>query len=191
MKRLLLLSLIGLLLACTNEKAQIKSSVYREYSVKTELGELVKGDLIESYGMGYYSNGSQSYFIGMEGYSNKDTVKHELRKMNSPKKEGNKTFWYDDKEELKWVDVEKGDTLYGYFADDLEKPAFITVRDNQGRVVAEGDKYEWRTLRNRKYDKEDNIIYSEVEVQSLLKKKYGLDGDKETKIIEQEFTYYE
>ena len=81
MRKYLLFSAITVFcFSCSNKTPKLKTETITEYSAKTELGELVKGEINSKYSIGFYPNGTQEFFVGLIGYSsNNDTTKFEER----------------------------------------------------------------------------------------------------------------
>ena len=191
-------------LACSTEKPKLKTETITEYSTKTELGELVKGEIKSKYSIGFYPNGTQKFFVGQIGYSsNNDTTKYEEGILNEIKKNDNKTFIYKTKNELLGASVEKGDTIFFYEADDLENPSNYSVLDKEKRLRVQADFLmgKKKTYTHAKYNKYGACIYAIIQIDyepSNFDKKYYSELEltrkrveaKEATIFEAEYEYY-
>lgn len=202
MKNLLLISiLVVLCFACSDKVPVLKTLTIIEYSTKTELGELVKGEIIKKYSIGFYPNGSQEFYFDL----NNDTIKFEVGTSVEEKKVDNKTFFYNSKNELTQVNVEKGDTIFIYKPDDLEYPSYYHVLDKKKRLLVEAELSrifgEKRTYTQAKYNKYGACTYALIKVDyepSNYDKKYLNELEiakkradkKEPIIFEAEYTYY-
>ena len=107
MKKHLLISILAVFcFSCSNKKPVLKTETITKYSAKTELGELVKGEINSKYSIGFYPNGTQEFFAGLIGYSpNNDTTKYEERIPYRTEIIDNKTFIYNQKDELSGVNA--------------------------------------------------------------------------------------
>jgi hypothetical protein len=205
MKKHLVISILTVLcFACSSEKPKLKTETITKYLTKTELGELVKGEIESKYSIGFYPNGTQEFFVGLIGYSlNNDTTKYEVGIPNEIKKIDNKTFIYNSKDELLGVSVEKSDTVFFYQADDLENPSNYSVFDKKKRLIVETEFLmgEKKTYTQAKYNKYGACIYAIIQVDyepSNFDKKYYNEIEiarkraerKETTIFEAEYDYY-
>lgn len=203
MKKLLLISiLVVFCLACSDKSPVLKTLTITKYSTKTELGELIKGEIIEKSSIGFYPNGSQEFYFDL----NNDTIKFEVGTSIEEKKVDNKTFFYNSKNELIQVNVEKGDTIFLYKPDDLEEPFYYHVLDKKKRLLVEAELSsifgEKRTYTQAKYNKYGACTYALIKIDyepSNYDKKYlneleiakkRADKKKETIIFEAEYTYY-
>lgn len=204
MKKYLFILISLIVFSCSNEKPKLKTETITEYSAKTELGELVKGEINSKYSIGFYPNGTQEFFVGLIGYSpNNDTTKYEERIPNRTEKIDNKTFIYNQKDELSGVTVEKGDTIFYYNADDLENPSNYSVFDKKKRLIVQAEflRREKKTYTKAKYNKHGACTYAVIQVDyepSSFDKKYYSELEiakkradrKETIIFEAEYEYY-
>ena len=204
MKKYLFILISLIVFSCSNEKPKLKTETITEYSVITELGELVKGEVNSKYSIGFYPNGTQEFFVGLIGYSsNNDTTKFEEKIPNRTEIIDNKTFIYNQKDELSGVTVEKGDTIFYYNADDLENPSNYSVFDKKKRLIVQAEFLmgEKKTYTNAKYNKYDACTYAVIQVDyepSSFDKKYYSEiaiakkraDKKETIIFEAEYEYY-
>lgn len=129
--------LIALLTSCSKTK-QVKIEKISEYTIKTELGELVKDTLKYSFSREYYKSGQLKQVIYLKGFYNSDTLNFEDEKKPTEKKEKNKIFYYRN-DTLITVTVIKGDTSFQYIPDDLETPRFFNIWDKKRNILQFGN----------------------------------------------------
>ena len=180
--------------------AVIKKYRTKKYSAKTINNQIEKDSLQVEYEIGNDSNGNQTYFVGFVGYSNNDTTWFQSK--TNKKEEGNKTFYYDENNEVQTVLIRKGDTSFMYSGSDLDEPISYQIIDENGtksRVDLSMGKKE--NYEDRVFDKQGNLTYyiiKETYSPTKYDKKYRSKGEllkKEaemlkTNIVEIEYEYY-
>lgn len=191
-------------LACSNKKSkqELKTETITKYSLKTELGELVKDEIKTKYSIGFYPNGSQKFFVGLIGYSSKDTTKYQVKIPNEIKKTDNKTFIYNSENKLLGVTVKKNDTTFFYNGEYLESPSSYSVFDKKNRLLVESGSFNTKkTYTQAKYNKQNDCTFAIIKIDyepSDFDKKYLSEIElakksvekKETIIFEAEYHYY-
>lgn len=204
MKKFLAILISLIVFSCSKEKPKLKTETVTEYSVETELGELVKGEINSKYSIGFYPNGTQEFFVGLIGYSqNSDTIKFDENTPGRTEIIDNKTFIYNQKNELSGVTVEKGDTIIYYNADDLENPSNYSVFDKKKRLIVQAEFLmgEKKTYTKAKYNKYGDCTYAVIRVDyepNSFDKKYNSELEiakkradrKKILIFEADYDYY-
>lgn len=204
MKYLTFILALAFLNSCSSDHSEssaiIKKYRIKEYSTKTINNEILKDSLKVEYVIGNDSTGNQIYFVGLVGYSGNDTTW--VQNTGNTKEEGNKTFFYDENNEVQTVFIRQGDTSFIYSGTNLDEPISYLITDDKGtkvRVDLGWDKKE--EYINRVFDKQDNLtfyIIEETYFPTEYDKKYRSKGEllkKEaemlnTKIVEIEYEYY-
>lgn len=168
-KRLLFLIVSTLLISCNSEPPVIKTITVSEYSTKVILNDITEDELFKKFSIGNYPSGEQKFFLGLVGYehSRKDTSFFDISDSYIEKKQDNKTFVYSQDNELIGVYLDKKDTSFFFYGDDLEDFSSYTVFDSDRKIIAEWENglQLKRTFKNAKYDKYGNCIFSLIEVE--------------------------
>lgn len=173
------------------------------YFTKEENGEILKNGIKQRYSTGFYENGTQKFFVGFEGYTNKDSTHYEMKVPFTEKKEGNKTFYFGENEELIFSTKQVEDTLFTYYGLELDSPDSYKILGKNGHNVEDYDfltnfrnRYRQPKFNNyghlisaimeKEYipSRSDMLIYNEMEID--LKKA----EERETLIIEFDLEYY-
>lgn len=187
MKKLLLCLFFGLLFSCDlkqNKSKQIKKHTTLEWSTKEVLGDRVKDTLISRSVYAYYADGSLMYSI----FSKDSSCYKQGEAKTTIKKEGNKKYFYNAKGKLKQIDVLKGDTIFTYNAQDFEKYIYFAVKDEQGLLSLGTDSSLYTLYKDRKFDKEKNLLYT-LKV-GAYKTKSGYSYPNIITIEESTYEYY-
>ena len=186
----------------SESSAVIRKYRTKEYSTKTINNQVAKDSLKVEYEIGNDSNGNQIYFVGFVGYSS-DNDTTWIQSKDNKKEEGNKTFFYNENNEVQTVFIRQGDTSFIYSGTNLDEPISYQIRDDNGTKMlidlVWGKKEEYK---NRVFDKYGvNLTFYIIEETYLpteFDKKHRSKGEllaKEaemlnTKIIEIEYKYY-
>lgn len=148
MKKIIILLLTissAMLISCSDsENRKIKKYVESVYDAEEIDGKWVKSDLNLKIESGFYSNGSQQYFIGFEGYGERygDTTFIDYKKSGKPKQieEGAYIYYYNG-DSLLSVQKRANDTVFYYEAFNLKSPSSYTIYDSKNRESVMYDFY--------------------------------------------------
>lgn len=204
MKTLTFILALTFLISCSSDNsgpsAIIKKHRLKEYSTKAINHQIFKDSLKIEYEVGNDSNGKQTYFVGFVGYSDNDTTW--VEPWENKKEKGNKTFYYNENNEVQTVFVRKGDTSFLYSGTNLEEPiSFQIIDDNGTKMRVDLLMGKMEEYKDREFDQYGNLTFCIIEESYFpteFDKKYRSKGDrlkKEaemliTKIVENEYEYY-
>lgn len=158
---------IVILTSCSRT-IQFKIMTIKEYSTKTELGELVRDKLTKAYSMEFYQSGSQKNLIHMVGYIEPDTIYYDNNRKLHNKKKGNKTYFYAN-DTIYYIMVLKGDTAFHYSASNLEEPHSFSIRNAKGKIIQEADfhRNELEIIDTKEYDERGNPLIQTITIEFI------------------------
>lgn len=156
MKNLLLAIILFSLISCSNNKDILKRQTLTRYHASNNNGSWEKGEIDIKWSIGYYTNKSMKYFVGLVGFSDNDSVLSAEGRIETKIKDGFEYRYINN--ELKNIYKRANDTVYEYPLESIEFPkSYYIYKDD---IIIEEYNYKTREKDNIEilYNSKDSIV---------------------------------